>query len=224
MEHELKILPQYFKSVVEGTKTFEIRKNDRGFKVGDTLILKEYEKYLFHNGMFGKDGYFTDKEIKKEVTYILEGGQYGLEEGYCILGLKAPKGKDILNKLLEKYGMDAKMIQETYERYMWTIEYYKGSIKLKNIDLTGLTLVDELLKADEEETEFKQALRYYLKVVKEHLTDRHEVSREHLLEELCDTIQVKLSIAKTIDIDIEEIVAYWNNIHLEKLKDRPRIK
>lgn len=90
-----------------------------------------------------------------------------------------------------------------------------NGITLRNINLTGLTLVDELLKADEEETEFKQALISYLQ-------DRHEVSREHLLEELCDTIQVKLSTMKTIDIDIEEIVAYWNTKHLEKIKDRPR--
>jgi hypothetical protein len=89
------------------------------------------------------------------------------------------------------------------------------SISLKNINLTGLTLVDELEKAEEEEKEFKQALITFLK-------DSNEISREHLLEELCDTIQVKLSIMKTIDIDIEEITTYWNTKHLEKLKDRPR--
>lgn len=32
MIHELKILPQYFKEVVNGNKNFEVRKNDRGFK------------------------------------------------------------------------------------------------------------------------------------------------------------------------------------------------
>ncbi|HGS9341836.1 TPA: DUF3850 domain-containing protein, partial [Clostridioides difficile] len=29
MIHELKILPQYFKEVVNGNKNFEVRKNDR---------------------------------------------------------------------------------------------------------------------------------------------------------------------------------------------------
>lgn len=90
-----------------------------------------------------------------------------------------------------------------------------GGIKLKNIDLTGLTLVDELVKAEEEEKEFKLALLAYL-------YDKHEISREHLLEELCDTIQVKLSAMKTIDIDVEEITTYWNTKHLEKIKNRPR--
>ena len=41
MIHELKIWPKYYEEVSMGHKTFEIRKNDRDFKKGDTLILKE---------------------------------------------------------------------------------------------------------------------------------------------------------------------------------------
>lgn len=33
--HTLKIQKQYADAVLNGTKTFEIRKNDRNFKVGD---------------------------------------------------------------------------------------------------------------------------------------------------------------------------------------------
>lgn len=87
MEHKLKILPQYFQAVQEGTKTFEIRENDRGFKVGDTIILKEYGEVLNRFNSNIEKGY-TGQEITKEITYILEGEQYGLVEGYCILGLK----------------------------------------------------------------------------------------------------------------------------------------
>lgn len=43
MIHELKIWPQYYCRVANGTKTFEVRKNDRGFQPGDTVILKEYD-------------------------------------------------------------------------------------------------------------------------------------------------------------------------------------
>ena len=39
-EHALKILPEYFEDVVIGKKTFELRKNDRGFALGDILTLK----------------------------------------------------------------------------------------------------------------------------------------------------------------------------------------
>lgn len=41
-KHNLKILPQYFEAVINGCKNFEIRKNDRFFKLNDILFLKEY--------------------------------------------------------------------------------------------------------------------------------------------------------------------------------------
>lgn len=43
MIHELKIWPQYYCRVADGSKTFEIRKNDRGFQPGDKVVLKEYD-------------------------------------------------------------------------------------------------------------------------------------------------------------------------------------
>lgn len=78
MNHELKILPMYFNEVLYGVKNFELRKNDRDYKVGDILILKEFNK---------KENMFTGREIRKSVNYILYGPCYGLKEGYCILGL-----------------------------------------------------------------------------------------------------------------------------------------
>lgn len=39
MEHELKIWPQYYCRVADGSKTFEVRDNDRGFQPGDTVKL-----------------------------------------------------------------------------------------------------------------------------------------------------------------------------------------
>ena len=40
MEHILKIWPEYFILIASGEKNFELRKNDRNYKAGDTLILK----------------------------------------------------------------------------------------------------------------------------------------------------------------------------------------
>ena len=53
--HELKIKPVYFEAVKEGIKTFELRKDDRNFKVGDILLLREWE----HK--------YSGRKIKKKV-------------------------------------------------------------------------------------------------------------------------------------------------------------
>ncbi len=74
--HRLKTASQYFKDVVNGLKTFELRINDRDYKVGDTLNLCEY-----------KDGIFTGLEHNVEVTYILDSFT-GLKDDYCIMGIK----------------------------------------------------------------------------------------------------------------------------------------
>lgn len=42
--HDLKILSKYYLAVSKGLKTFEVRKNDRDFKQGDTVTLKEFDK------------------------------------------------------------------------------------------------------------------------------------------------------------------------------------
>ncbi|MEE1897096.1 DUF3850 domain-containing protein [Flavobacterium rakeshii] len=69
--HELKTLPEYFEAVHNGTKNFEVRKNDRDFKLGDTLILKEFiPKNHYGENKPIKDTY-TGRELQTEITYIL---------------------------------------------------------------------------------------------------------------------------------------------------------
>lgn len=74
--HELKILPEFYQAVYEGKKRFELRKDDRSFKVGDRIVLKEYD---------GKN--FTGMQAVFLIKYILRNcEQYGLKKGYCIIG------------------------------------------------------------------------------------------------------------------------------------------
>lgn len=89
MTHELKILPIYFKAVLEDKKLFEVRKNDKDYKVGDTLVLKEYCPAGTNIcGDIAEWDFFTGKAIMAEVTYVLKGGKYGLDKDYCVLGIK----------------------------------------------------------------------------------------------------------------------------------------
>lgn len=79
--HALKLLPEYFADVKTGTKTFELRKDDRGFKVGDVLRLKEWSEPTG----------FTGKQELRVVTSVLRGPVYGLADGFVILSIASPQ-------------------------------------------------------------------------------------------------------------------------------------
>ena len=121
--------------------------------------------------------------------------------------------ESMLKSELKKEDCDSKY--NNISTIMDTVETLKNSIELRNIDLTGLTLIDEMNKAEEERKELYEAIveyGYYPTTE----------SKKHLLEEVCDNIQVILSELKTVGIDIQEIVEYWNTEHLRKIQLRPR--
>lgn len=91
--HDVKLGATFFEDVKTGRKTFELRKNDRGYKEGDTIVLHEY-----------KDGATTGRTITKKIVYMLEDFA-GLEDGYCILGLGAVEGT--LQEAAAGAGQDA---------------------------------------------------------------------------------------------------------------------
>ena len=76
MIHELKISPDYFDAVANDIKTFEVRQKDRPFKVGDTLLLREY---------IATEDRYTGRETVKAITYVMD-NEYCLS-GYVILGI-----------------------------------------------------------------------------------------------------------------------------------------
>lgn len=73
--HQIKTDIPYFEDILSGRKCFELRKNDRGYKVGDSLKLLEFN---------GKE--CTGRVLYADITYLLE-SYAGLEDGYCILGI-----------------------------------------------------------------------------------------------------------------------------------------
>lgn len=73
--HEVKIAVSYYGDIVSGKKKFELRKNDSGYKVGDSIKMLEF-----------KDGKHTGRTIDADIIYKME-DYTGLEEGYCILGI-----------------------------------------------------------------------------------------------------------------------------------------
>lgn len=79
MTHHLKIHPEYYEAVTNGTKRFEVRKDDRTprYAVGDTLILEEIRD----------DGTYTGRDAAVLVDYIYRGA-IGLKDGYCIMSIR----------------------------------------------------------------------------------------------------------------------------------------
>lgn len=75
-EHRLKTLPHMFDAVRDGIKSFEIRRNDRGFQAGDILFLRKYDPT--HRG------YLDDEPLVRRVTYVLNG--FGLDAGFVVMG------------------------------------------------------------------------------------------------------------------------------------------
>ena len=84
MQHELKTWPEYFRAVKNGNKTFEIRKWDRPYKVGDTLLLREFDRITQEE---------TGDEIEVEVMYLLDmtylpGDNVPHFSNYCCMAIR----------------------------------------------------------------------------------------------------------------------------------------
>ncbi|MBC7509794.1 MAG: DUF3850 domain-containing protein [Ferruginibacter sp.] len=86
MIHELKTDPSPFDALIQGKKNFEIRYNDRDFKVGDELLLKEFLQQG-HGDIRFHGAVYTGRILHRKIDYILTGGMYGIEEGFVILSL-----------------------------------------------------------------------------------------------------------------------------------------
>lgn len=89
MIHELKILNRFANEIINGDKTFEVRKNDRSYQKGDFIRFKVIDDYgNKRDGRRYVKHPLHDKLYK--ITYILSG--WGIENGYVILAIK-PKEK-----------------------------------------------------------------------------------------------------------------------------------
>lgn len=66
--HELKCWPREFEAVADGIKTFDVRVNDRHYRAGDVLVLKEYDPSVRPE----VDPY-TGREERVLVTYVYHG-------------------------------------------------------------------------------------------------------------------------------------------------------
>lgn len=76
MLHNLKINKEFFTPVLEQIKTFEIRKNDRDFHVGDKVVLNEWDDEKKH---------YTGRKTNIEIIYITD---YEQKDNYVVFSFK----------------------------------------------------------------------------------------------------------------------------------------
>lgn len=77
MIHFLKVLPKYFEAIVTCRKSFEVRKKDRNYKIGDLIAFNEFDP----------DGSgYTGRSFIVHITYILDDDRYS-KDGYVILSI-----------------------------------------------------------------------------------------------------------------------------------------
>ncbi len=82
LEHELKAWPPHYARLADGSKTFELRWNDRDYRAGDTLHIIEFNP---------ESECYTGCSLKRRISYVME-GQFGLEPGWVALGLAPETG------------------------------------------------------------------------------------------------------------------------------------
>ena len=83
--HELKIKEEYLLEVALGNKTFELRKNDRDYQVGDLIRFIDIRQ----SNSDGCDYAYIDNDALYKIIYVLKDvPEYGLDKDYCILGIK----------------------------------------------------------------------------------------------------------------------------------------
>jgi ASC-1-like (ASCH) protein len=81
--HNLKIIQPYFDKLKAGTKKWELRFNDRDYRIGDALILQEYDP---------SNKTYSGESLTAHVVDIFYGAgdgksSYGLIEGYCLMSI-----------------------------------------------------------------------------------------------------------------------------------------
>jgi hypothetical protein len=78
--HDIKSWPEHFAASAAGLKPFEVRKNDRDYRVGDRITLHEWIP------LGAGDGRYTGRTLEQDVIFITRNA-IGLQEGYVSMGI-----------------------------------------------------------------------------------------------------------------------------------------
>ena len=110
MEHHLKILENFADDILKNGKAFEVRRNDREFKTGDTIKFIALDAN--HGGI--KEHPINEKTFLIEYVLRFEDFPAGLQEGFAVLAItraarkwreaeerRPPEERERIQKLLD---------------------------------------------------------------------------------------------------------------------------
>jgi hypothetical protein len=130
--HIINCWSAYFKEVLAGTKQFELREDDRGYQVGDALILREYDPGEEVN---------TGRICFQRIEYILVNFP-GLQEGYVAMSISQIEGNDqimVLASLIDRVRLYEDAIEKAIDAYddqskVGAMDHYNASGMLIILD------------------------------------------------------------------------------------------
>lgn len=107
MIHHLKIWPEFYQRVLDGSKRFEVRRNDRHFQCGDVVVLNEYNpKYQNQGRLWGDQittGIYTGRAIQATVGFVLSiDDDFAKEKRvvFTLLDLRDPEPEGLVDEKL----------------------------------------------------------------------------------------------------------------------------
>jgi len=85
VEHDLKTWPEYFRAILDGRKSFEIRRDDRGYSVGDVLVLREWDPERKE---------YTGGSVRRVVSYVTSASDLAgaLGDGFVCMSIVREDG------------------------------------------------------------------------------------------------------------------------------------
>ncbi|MEV9422507.1 DUF3850 domain-containing protein [Klebsiella quasipneumoniae] len=137
--HELKIYPEFFSAVCTGVKRAELRKNDRDYRVGDTLHLMETPRGSCHR---------TGEFINVTITHIADVGEW--MPGYVLLSVELQERRkadsEPVAEVVSIYG-DPEAFGEREIRPLVGIQQMPYGTKLYRHVQPAPVVPDDVLKA-----------------------------------------------------------------------------
>lgn len=198
-DHELKVWPEYYTALERGEKTFEFRRDDRPFRVGDLLFLREYD-----GGRYGATHGYTGRECIRRVTYIARGGV--IPEGFCVMSVEP---LPVLDRLLGDEDVSVREMQTINAQR--SARWMAGSPGWTTLEIAGELAgeVGELANV------CKKLRRSEMGVPGNKVSD--DVLLQQARGEIADVMIVLMLTASKLGIDLHEAVRETFNAKSEQM-------